>query len=456
MIIILTYQDLLELGDNEQNRMDFVNRAIQRHKDTDLYRTAKVADEYYRHRNTTITLYQKLLYTVSGNAVPDNWSANYKLASNFFKRFVTQEVQFLLGNGTTWNGQAGERLGEDWDNRLQDAAKKALVGGVSFGFFNLDHLEVFSVLEFVPLYDEENGALAAGIRFWQVDAKKPLRATLYEMDGYTDYMWKHGEGTILKDKRPYKINVRYSESDGVEIYDGENYPAFPIVPLWGNSERQSEIVGLREQIDAFDLIKSGACNTIDDASLIYWTIQNAGGMDDLDLAQFVQRMKTVKASAVQDGQTVEAHTINVPIDARETILERLRKDLYRDYMALDTEEIAGGSITATQIKAQYEPLNSKADEFEYCVLEFIGGVLNVAGIEDEASFTRSTIVNTTEEITNIIQAGEYLPHDYITERVLTILGDADKVQEVLRQIKQEEEGIADVKQGNPETSEEEE
>lgn len=435
---MLTYQDLQAIGEDEKERMAFVHRAIMQHKLSDEYKTAKIANDYYRHRNTTITQYQKLLYTVSGKAVPDNWSASYKLASNFFKRFVTQEVQYLLGNGATWNGSAGDRLGDDFDNRLQEAAKKALIGAVSFGFYNLDHVEVFSLLEFKPLYDEENGALSAGVRFWQIDSQKPLRATLYEIDGYTEYIWRSGEGEILQEKRPYKINISYSESDGLEIYDGENYPTFPIVPLWGNPEHQSEIVGLREQIDAYDLIKSGACDTIDEASIVYWTISNAGGMDDIDLAQFVQKMKTVKAAAMGDGQAAEAHSIDVPTDARETILDRLRKDMYKDYMALDTDEIAGGAVTATQIRANYEPMNSKADEFEYCVIEFIRGILAVAGVEDEPTFTRSVIVNQTEEVQTLISAGEYLDQEYVTSKILTILGDADQIKDVLKRMSAEE------------------
>ena len=118
--------------------------------------------------------------------------------------------------------------------------------------------------------------------------------------------------------------------------------------------------------------------------------------------------------------------------------DRLRKDMYRDFMALDTEEISGGAVTATQIRAQYEPLNSKADEFEYCVIDFIHGILTVAGIDDEPTFTRSMIVNQAEEITNLVSAGEYLDQEYITRRILTVLGDADQVDEVLKRMSEEE------------------
>ena len=427
-----TYQDLLMKQDSE--RMDFVHGAINQHKTTPLYKTARIAKDYARHQNTTIMQYQKLLYTVSGNAVPDNWSANYKIPSNFFNRFITQEVQYLLGNGVTWENGAGDRLGDDFDSQLQKAGKEALIGGVSFGFWNFDHLEVFSVLEFVPLYDEENGALCAGIRFWQIDGTKPLRATLYEIDGYTDYMWSKGKGQILHEKRTYKQRVAYSDVDGMQIYDGDNYPTFPIVPLWGNPDRQSEIVGLRHQIDAFDLIKSGFANDLDDVSQIYWTISNAGGMDDIDLAQFVQRLKTVKAAGVSDGEQVQAHSLDVPYAAREAILDRLSKDMYRDYMALDVDEIAAGAITATQIRAAYEPMNSKADQFEYCVLDFLKGILAIAGLEDNPTFTRSTIVNTTEEIQNLVAAGVYLDQEYVTEKILNLLGDGDKAEEILKRM----------------------
>lgn len=432
---MVTYNDLLDAIANNTTK-EFVKSTINRHKSSDEYQTALVADEYNRRLNRTIIQLQKLLYKVTGEAVPDNYSANYKLRSNFFNRFITQLNQYVLGNGVTWNDEkTSDALGDDFDNELEDAGEKALVHSVSFGFWNLDHLEVFSYLEFVPLFDEQDGALKAGIRFWQIDPKKPLRATLYEMDGYTDYLWDkdNPDGKIVNEKRAYILKTKSTEADGTVIYDFENYPTFPIVPFWGNKYKQSEFVGMRENIDCYDLIKSGFANTVDDASMIYWTIQNAGGMDDIDLAKFVEHMRTVKASVVdQSGATAEAHTMDVPYASREALLNRLRADMYEDFMALDTKDIANGAVTATQIEASYEPLNSKADKYEYCVIKFIKGILALAGIDDSPTFTRSKIVNRTEEIQTLIQAGEYLDADYVTEKIMTIMGDADMVEDALK------------------------
>lgn len=437
---MLTYQDLLQVGGDDTSRQLFVHDVINNHKGTRLYRMAEIADEYYRHRNRTIRQYQKLLYTITGKAVPDNYSANWKIASKFFHRFVLQEVQHLLGNGVTWEDKnIDDKLGKDFDTRLQELGKYALIGGVAFGFFNLDHLESFKVTEFAPLYDEEDGALKAGVRFWQVSDNKPLRATLYEMDGYTDYIWSKDGERVLHEKRPYILKIRSSEVDGTEIYDGENYPTFPIVPLWGNPEHQSELVGLREGIDCYDLIKSGFANDLDDVSQIYWVIQNAGGMDDIDLAKFVERMKVLKAAAVEDsGAKAESHTVEVPYASREALLNRIERDLYRDAMALDTQNIASGATTATQILASYEPLNSKCDNFEYCVNDFLDNIMLLAGIEnEEPSFTRSMMVNTQEEIQTLISAATYLGDEYVTRKILTLFGDGDKADEMLEKMDEE-------------------
>lgn len=441
-----SYQDLIAVGNNEKMRMDFIVSAISEHKASELYRTAQDAELYMKTKNPTIMAYKKLLYKITGEAVPDNFSANHKCAASFFKRFVTQENQYLLGNGTSFAQEGTKKKLENdkykFDTQLQKAGRNALVGAVSFGFANLDHIEVFKVTEFVPLWDEEDGALKSGIRFWQVAADKPLRATLYELDGYTEYIRREGEEMqIMKPKRAYKEVVRTSEVDGTEILEGQNYPTFPIIPLWGNPEHQSELLTIRSQIDAYDLIKSGFANDLDDASMIYWTITNAGGMDDVDLAQFLERMKVVKAAVVGDdanGQAkAEAHTMEVPYASRETYLTRLEADMYKDFMALDTTQIAAGQVTATQIEAAYEPLDDKCDDFEYCVQEFIAGILAVLGIKDDVTFTRSKISNKAEEINSLLAGAEYLSQEYITKKLLTILGDIDLVDEVLEQIADE-------------------
>lgn len=416
-----TYQDFLEVAEkSDRDRMEFVLAAINDHKNSDLYQQAKIAREYDEHRNVTIITVQKLLYTLSGKAIPDNYSANYKLRSAFFPIFMRQETQYLLSNGVILkNAENKKRLGKKFDNQIQDLARAALVGGVAYGFWNLDHLEVFTALEFVPLLDEENGSLRAGIRFWQVAANKPLRATLYEPDGFTQFIRRSGkEMEILAPKRGYISVEASSEVDGTEILEYQNYPGFPIIPMYGNRARQSELVGQREAIDCYDLIKSGFADTVDDASIIYWTISNAGGMDEIDMARFKETMRRIGVGLVDDdGAKAEAHTLTIPVEAREALLSRLSDDLYRDFQMLDTTKIQGGQKTATEITAAYQQMDNKVDEFEYCVGDFLYQLFALIGIDDDPTFTRSKIVNQLEQTQMVLLAASYLDDETILSKL---------------------------------------
>ena len=156
-------------------------------------------------------------------------------------------------------------------------------------------------------------------------------------------------------------------------------------------------------------------------------------MDDVDLAEFVKRIKSVGAAMVDsdDGVAVETHTVDIPTEARETLLDRLSKDLHRDFMALDTDLLASSNATATQIRAAYEPLNKKVDQYEYCILEFLKEIMKLAGIEDNPTFTRSSIINVNEDIQAVVTAGPFLSQEYMVQKILTILGDGDKVNDVM-------------------------
>ena len=438
---MVIYQDLLEIPrENESERLAFIQSAINKHKASGEYQMAVTADLYDHKQNETIDLYEKTITTMTGQVVADVWSPNHKTKKNFFNYFVTQQNQYLLGNGVMWKDDATkEKLGDDFDNKLQDAGRYALVQGEAFGFWNLDHLDVFKLTEFVPIIDEENGALMAGIRFWCVEEGRPMRAVLYEVDGYTSYIWNERasdgkvdeHGRVYKEKQPYKITVKYTGVDGVEIMEGENYPTFPIVPLWGNKHHQSELVGIQEGIDAYDLIKNGYLNDLDTAQIL-WILRGTGGMDDIDMVKFLERIHMMKMANLDADQDAQPVAVQIPYEAREQLLDRIKRDLYEDYMALDVNTIRSGAATATEILAAYEPMNNKADGYEYCIRDFIKGILSLAGIDDQPSFTRSKLVNVTEEIQTVLQAATTLDDEYVTQKVLTLLGDIDQLDDVMK------------------------
>jgi hypothetical protein len=455
-------QDLLAAGKSGSARGAFCLEAVSALTASEQWRIAKDAEEYYRHRNPTIARAQKTVFTLLGEAVPDVFRPNHKIPSRYYRYFITQEVQYLLGNGVSLPGTGTkDALGAGFDRALQHAAASALNAGVSFGFWNEDRLEVFPLASpdepcFCPLWDEETGALGAGIRWWRLGPGKPLRMSLFEKDGITEFILPPVSGPagsgvpggsadgnrvrVLAEKRDYR---RRRESGGGEIWVNAGNPgALPVVPLF-NVNRQSELVGTRAALDAYDLLLSGLVNNTDEGNLIYWVLKNCNAMDEEDDAAFLaglRRTRVVHADG-DDGAAVEAHTVEVPYDASEAALSRLRSQLFDDFMALDVKNIAAGTPTATQIAAAYEPLNAKTDAFEYCVLEFLEGIFPFAGISPDAhpSFRRSVIANQKEEIGNILSAAPFLDRDTVTEQLCAALGLSDRTGEILRKKREEEE-----------------
>lgn len=422
---------------NEEDIISFILSVISAHKSSAIYQTAVDAQLYYDGENPTINRYEKILYDMQGKAHQDMWTANHKIASSFFGFAVDQETSYLLGNGVTFSKKTDkDSLGRDFDIQMSKAAEYAQIGGVSFGFWNMDHVEVFEITEFAPLYDEETGALMAGVRFWQLDDHKPLRCTLYEPDGLTEYIKrKDGDMEVLREKRPYIVRVTGAALENGRIYEGENYPTFPIVPLKNNRKCRSELCGKRNTIDALDLCSSNMVNNVDEGNIIYWALQNCGGMDERDAAAFLERVKMTHIAFMdnaQDGASAEPHAIEAPYVGTQAAIDTLGKRLYQDFMALDTSDDALNSPTATGLRFRYANLDLKTDKFERQVTEFILGILALAGIDDEPTYTRNQIINKQEEVQTVLMAAPYTDDEYITQKVLTILGDADMVDDVLK------------------------
>ena len=432
---MLTYQDFVEAGD--ANREGFVLEAIERHKSGKAYRTARMADAYDRQENTTINSYVQKVFDITGSKLVDFTASNNKIASNFFHRLNTQRTMYSLGQGVSFidvdevgeRDETKERLGKHFDHDLRTLAYDALIHGVCFGFWNLDRMFVFPLTEFVPLWDEYDGTLKAGIRFWRIDSSRPMQVVLYEADGYTRYQSRQDANGVTGErleavdgKRPYIEKTSYTPADGIEqVTGGENYSALPVVPMWGSKLHQSTLVGMRQAIDSYDLIRSGFANDLTDCAQIYWLVSNAGGMSDKDLQKFLDRLKVNHVALVDsdDGGNAQAYTQEIPYAARQVYLQSIRDGIYEDFGALDVHAVAAGA-TNDHIDAAYQPMDEEASDFEYQVSEFVQQLLALMGIEDVPVFKRTRISNQKEQADMVMSEAQYLDHETILRKLPNI------------------------------------
>jgi len=445
--MIITFQ---EFEAHEQDRAKWIGQAIAQYMRSDEYKLALDADQYEKQKNTRIKNYVRKVYNITGVASVDFTNPNNQIASNFFHLLNTQRTSYSLGNGVSFASKTIEQdkdnktqisdktkneLGNDFDDVLFDVGLKALEHSVCYCFDNDGEYNVFPMTEFLPFKDEMTGKIRAGARFWSLDWKKrPIIVDLYEEDGYSRYITapkKYGLGALelSEEKRPYKLTVQVSEADGEEIVGGSNYTVngvatIPIAVMYGNRNKQSTLIGMKPNIDAFDMIHSGYANDLSECAQMYWLIDNAAGMDENDIARLRDRM-LLQHIVVADNQnsSIKPFAQEVPYNSREACLNRIKESIYRDFGALDVTTFTHGQKTATEIRAAYQSMDLEADDFEYQVNLFIQQILALHGIEDYPIFDRNRIANEKEETEMVMLAANYLDDETVLKKLPFITVD---------------------------------
>lgn len=443
---MISYEELIKLGENNQNVGEFCEYAVNTYMATAKYRMALDAEAYFDKHNLTIEAFVKWIYTITGRKERDVYSADHRMKTQHFYRKIVQHSNYLMGNGVTFKKAATKkRLGKNFDHMMKKLFQYAQLSGESYGYWNVDHLEVFSYVRndkhagFCPIYSEEDGSMCAGIRHRTstIDNVTITFYDLFEPDGITQYKRTNKDSvfTIVKEKYKYINHVVSNAAEGVLDEFSMNYAGnkIPVIPLYLNDAHISELDGMRESIDTYDLMKNGLANNITDAQEIYWLVKNSGSLNDVKLAQFLQRLKTVHAAAVDSddkGNGVEAKTVDVPFEARRTLLEMIRTDMYDDWMLLDRRSMSAAEKTTQELDMAYQPQDDYTNDAEFGVLEFIDQLLVLIGVEDEASLKRNKVVNVKEQTEMVMSTASLLPAEILIKKLpfLTI----EEAEEAIR------------------------
>ena len=437
----------------EQERPAMLAEIVTRYKLSPEFTRAMEAQQYFEGENPTVLSkyilrkgrYEYKTHDEHGNTVTryadrTEHLTGAQVASNFLFRFVTQLNQYVLANGARIDkAPASDFLGHAFDKALEQIGEKALLHGVCWGFWNADHVEVIPAARdaysgFVALVDEMSGLPRVGVQFWQIDATRPLHVRLFEEDGYSVYRREDGKLRLVQEKRPYKLIVA-SDSAGEMTVGAENYGALPVVPLYANSEHRSELsTAIKAKIDAYDRIASDFVDNLDQANDVYWVLNNFGGntSEMLDMLRQVREYRMVAniSDGTGSGSTAEPRSFEVPYNARQTALAILSRELYKDSMAMDMQELTGGSLTNVAIRTATANLNLKADRFEWQIFSFVQQLLRLSGHETEdIVFRRQTIANDSETVADIA-----IMRDYIDDRTALELNPyipADQIDRIL-------------------------
>lgn len=445
-----------------EDKRETIDKIIKAYKASEPFKAALSAIEYFNARNEGIK--NKFLIKLDAYEQKDPETGAVKMVrsehkvegnrvvSDFFYRFVIQQNQHLLGNGATLDEGVKEKLGFGFDTTLSCMGEKALVTGCCWGFWNNDHLEMIESCKdgltgAVALVGETDSVPRVLIQFWQLSSTKPLRVRVIDSEQISLYKADKDGKLQLESQQSHKqIVVR--DSMGTIAQTGSNYGVLPVFPLKANDEMATELrPSVKSKIDAFDRITSDFCDNLEMANEVIWVLNNFGGdrKDILSTIAQIHELRTVVniSDGTGSGSTAEQQTFEVPHAARQTALEILRKELYRDAMAMDTDALSGTSLSSEAIETAAKELNLKCDRFEWQVFDFMQKLLALIGVKTEKiSFKRQNIINQTQIIENIYAAREDL--DRRTRLQMNPSVPDDKIDDIMNaKAAEEASGLSD-------------
>lgn len=361
-------------------------------------------------------------YWVDGIKYIDYNKSNDHIANNIFKTLIDQKQGYIAGKPVVIKSEdeelemkVKELLGKQFQDVVQDWIKGAsnkgrddlqpfvnkdgdfdycIIPGEQTIYLtdttyqkNVTQVVRYYVMEVV---DGDEVKERKRIEVW--DDEKVTRYQEVDTFEGTEYIFIQ-PGTYGVSCNPefhwYTYNTNFTDESQLYAFndpslvgaEGHGWGKVPMVSLWNNSEKRSDLMPIKDYVDAMDIVSSGFINDLKDIQLAIWVLR---GYEGQDLAEFMQNLQKFKAISLDnaDSSSAEPKTLEIPKEARESMLSWLEQKIYEVGQGVNTQKITGGSITNVVIKAMYEGLNIKANnmivklnkamsEFMYFAVQFI-------------------------------------------------------------------------------------
>ncbi|WP_448507964.1 phage portal protein [Immundisolibacter sp.] len=422
---------------------------IESHIKSTERKAMKDGVNYYNGKHDILD-YQPYYY-LDGQKVYDKTKANHRLTHLFHKILVDQKASYIVGNPVVISMKENNRpisasektkqedivnatLGEYFSDKLNDwivATSNQAVGWLHF-YINGDGVLQFIIIdstELIPVYDTEyQKELVGMIRYYEVeyiDENTGLSSNKYNVEWWTKdnvtYFTQTDSGDfvldISYDPNPAGHFVQFNTL-APDAVNQKGWGKVPFVSLENNSQKKTDLEPIKSLIDAYDKVKSGWVNDLDDfQELVYvlkgysaLTSQTQKGLSDL--AIFLQNLKTNKVISVEEGGGVDSLQSEIPIEAKEKFLEITRREIFYFGQGIDVgNDKFGNNPSGVSLKFLYASLDMKANtlirkikksltDLLYFVTEYLKMRENI--IIDPTKFTyifnKSIIFNEKEKV----------------------------------------------------------
>lgn len=382
----------------------------------------KQGEEYY-YGNTDVNN-KRRYYLLDGAKVDDFTKVNNKAINNYHKLLVDQKVGYSVGNPIVFNADddnltklLNDLLGEEFDDTITELYLNASNKGVEWLHPYINRKGEFKYViipaeEAIPIWDSKRQReLVAFIRFYyieDIDGNKIKRVEYYTENDIT-YFIERGNSFIQEFLYDEYGKMTDIQEGHFRINNKEQgWGKVPFIPFKNNEKCVSDLTFYKSLIDIYDNNISTLADNLDEIQEVIYVLKEYPGTS---LQEFIDNIRYYKSIKVDGGGGVDKLEINIPVEAKKELLDRLEKNIIIFGQGVNPESQNTGDKSGVALKFLYSLLDLKCSKtekkFKKAIREllwFVCEYLKISGSKSydyktvQITFNHSMIINEAEKI----------------------------------------------------------
>lgn len=344
-------------------------------------------------------------------------NADNRIAFNFHSLLVDQKASYMFTapplfdtKDNTLNEIIAATLGDGYAKKCKDLCVDASNAGVGWLHYWIDEKKGFCYgvipsMQVRPVYSLRlEKELEAVLRTYRMVDDNGDEWQIYEI-------WNDKECQAYRKRaemfQPFDM-FSYVNLDGMAEPTNtfrHDFGAVPFIPFPNNNVCTGDLDKIKNLIDSYDKTYSGFVDDLEDIQQVVFVLTNYGGAD---LKQFLSDLKYYKTIQVEsagsdDKSGVSTLTIDIPVEARDKLLDITRKAIFDMGQGIDPQQQGFDNTSGEAMKFLYSLLELKAGlmetEFRAGFGELVRAIGRYYGKEPEQivqTWTRTSIRNDAE------------------------------------------------------------
>ncbi|VIG07125.1 SPP1 family phage portal protein [Clostridioides difficile] len=366
--------------------LDVIKKLIEQtnSKHSNFVKKADEAEKYYKNENDIIR--DRSPNNVGKVNTTNNplRNADNRIPFNWFGFLVNQKISYLFTYPPTFdvgddrvNSKITDILGDRYPKEAKTLGKNASIyskawlhiwvdDNNNFQYANIDPRQIRAVYS-----SDLNRKLLAVLREYEKINDEGKEYVVYEY--WTDeycYTYQNKDGN--SDINGLEILNKFIEKNldnKLEIQTNvykHNFGEVPFIKFPNNDLEVRDLDNVKHLIDVYDKVYSGFVNDIEDIQEVIFVLTNYGGADLTEFLKGLKEYKTIdlQSSGADDKSGLSTITINIPIEARDSLLKTTEKQIYVQGQGVDPKPENFANTSGVALKFLYTLLELKAGLME--------------------------------------------------------------------------------------------